>query len=158
MSNFVKEPNKYGGLTEARLLTFEKKINSTLPADYRSFMLSNNGGQPENELFSFYNEGNEMDEVSVLECFLPIHDNPYKDSFKNRFAQPLEDVYKTLLEETDEKSFIPIARDPCGNLICLSLNAETFGQIFFFDHEQEIFSFISQSFTEFFNNLERDTN
>lgn len=33
--------------------------------------------------------------------------------------------------------FLPIARDPGGNLICLALEGENANKVFFWDHENE---------------------
>ena len=33
------------------------------------------------------------------------------------------------------KNCVPIADEPCGNQICMSLSADTYGKIYFWDHE-----------------------
>ncbi len=62
------------------------------------------------------------------------------------------------------KGFLPIGDDPGGNFYLLGTTKEYFGQIYFWDHENEAqlhneqpyfdnMSFIASSFTEFLNKL-----
>lgn len=61
-------------------------------------------------------------------------------------------------EEEISKTTFPFADDAGGNIICMSLNKEDYGTIYFADHELEeketgylVMSKIALSFTDFLN-------
>ena len=63
-------------------------------------------------------------------------------------------------EEIISNKTLPIADDPWGNVICISLHEEDYGTVYFANHEFEdtetgylFTSKISSSFTEFINQL-----
>jgi len=96
----------------------ENQINVQLTELYISFLLENNGGYPEKSIFKISeSQGN-----SVL----------------NRFYS-IEELckYMSILEDRIPSSFIPIANDPAGNIICLGVKGEHYDSVFFWDHEQE---------------------
>ena len=66
-----------------------------------------------------------------------------------------------VLDERLPEGFIPIGDDSGGNIICISTEGQYFGNIFFWNHEQESGTqddmtnvyFIASSFTNFLNKL-----
>ncbi|MCX7570161.1 SMI1/KNR4 family protein [Tumebacillus sp. DT12] len=127
-------------LTEEKLDEVQKRLTLVFPAEYRAFLLKNNGGKPTPNTFSFLDRNGEKAD-SLLD--------------------DLEVEYTDLL--SDERilpHLVPIANDPFGNLICLSVAGEDLGKVYFWDHEiepktagYENMSLIADSFTEFLNKL-----
>ena len=114
-------------LSEADLQGVEQRYGLKFPLDYRQFLLRFNGGKPDKCLFRF--KGKRV----YSECvhyFLSMSDNPdisfhvYYKSYKIDSKRLQPDV-------------IPVAFDPGGNLICLSVAGKNVGTVFFWDHEQE---------------------
>lgn len=145
----VKESEKQ--LTSEELEDAEKRLHVAFPSEYREFLLKHNGGRPTPKSFEFKDtHGNDSD--SLIHFFLAIY-NGYDDN--------LEIEYRARVEEDRLlPHFVPIANDPFGNLICLSVAGEDLGKVYFWDHEiepetagYENMSLIADSFTEFLNKL-----
>ena len=142
----VKESNIFGNLSEEELNDFETANQVKLPAEYRSFLLENNGGVPINQL-------NQSPQTIVTYIF-GMHNGDYYASLYKHI-----DMFNTRLP----LSCFPIASDPFGNLFIMSLHTENYGQIFFWDHEGEPeeqnghyidnVSFVSYSFDKFLKDL-----
>ncbi len=104
---------------------------------------------------NFYDNVVEKDSRSLVQAFFKLYD----DLDKEYDVYDLEENCKTMWDEgTVSKNVLPIAEDPFGNFICLSINEEDFGTIYFADHEYEdaesgylFMSKIASSFTEFLN-------
>jgi hypothetical protein len=91
----------------------------------------------------------------LIQRFAGIHDGQY-DSLER---------YTVTHDDRVPKNLLPIASDWSGNLICLSINGDDFGKIYFWSHEEEgelesgkspdyhNVYFVSNSFTEFINGL-----
>ncbi|WP_165822340.1 SMI1/KNR4 family protein [Paenibacillus montanisoli] len=133
---------------------FQNKYRLKLPADYSMFLLDTNGGDPEPNFL-------EMDKKSELDMIFTSIDSffgfglGYDDMF-NQF-----EIHREALPHDS----LPICRAAGGNLIVLSLSAEHYGEIFFWDHEiapedrAEIndLQFIADSFSEFLDRMQPDT-
>lgn len=139
-------------LNSDRLKEFEHKFEMTLPNDYRDFLLTYNGGYPEPD--GFWIQG--MDgNGSLVDRFLGIHGGEHDNLLG----------YLEIYKERIPPNFLPIAHDPGGNLICMSVEGEDKGKIYFWDHEEEAdpdqgetagyqnVYLIADSFTDFFENL-----
>lgn len=108
-------------ITEADLDAFESRLGQRLPADYRQFMLSQNGGRPiPNYLPSNPNVG-----IGVFFCLT-------SDDQDDSMAQML-DVYS----DRYPPRMLPIAESAGGNLICLSLTGDDENSVYFWEHEME---------------------
>jgi len=164
MSVTIHDANHFGPLTEERLAKLEAKLGARLPGDYRAFLLKYNGGRPDRQRFLFTGENyNGEEQESILEWFFAVHDQPYDedeewepgpdDDFLPYFAQPLESVLEEFRIESDETDVVPIARDPCGNLITLGLRGDRTDKVFFFDDEIEMPTLLANKFTEFLDRL-----
>jgi hypothetical protein len=164
MSVTIRDANHFGPLTEERLAKLEAKLNGQLAEDYRSFLLKYNGGRPDRQRFLFTGENyNGEEQESILEWFFAVHDRPYDedaeweengdDDFLPYFAQPLESVLEDYRSDTTETDTVPIARDPCGNLITLGLSGTGAGKVYFYDHEIDAATLLADRFTEFLDRL-----
>jgi len=142
---------KLGGLYECQspkieevdILKFESDINAKIPKDYEKFLLEY-GYCIFNESISFhpiknsseYNHTectgmmNHLFHGSQVGCFFGI--NLDAESSHNE----LIDIYRTYYGRMPE-NFLPIADDGLGNKICISLNDESFGYVYWWDHENE---------------------
>ncbi|MCL1791108.1 MAG: SMI1/KNR4 family protein [Peptococcaceae bacterium] len=119
MMKFSNSGNK---LSLENITEFESKHNIKLPELYIRFLLEQNGGYPERSTFRISSsQGN-----TVLNVFFGIGD----------IYDNLDD-YLDIYEDRMPSSFIPIADDPGGNVICLGIGGDYCENIFFWDHEQE---------------------
>jgi hypothetical protein len=110
-------------LSEEELAAFEMDKNVQLPEDYRNFMLRYNGGQPVPKSFNFP----ESESGSSVGVFYPI---------KKDGTNSLQFVMQQFEGRVPEE-LLPVAGDMFGNQICLGLEGENRGKVFFWDHEME---------------------
>ncbi|MFT6500137.1 MAG: hypothetical protein ACJASQ_000244 [Crocinitomicaceae bacterium] len=113
-------------LTETQIKELESKINFVFPIEFKIHLLKFNGGRCEPNTFSF--EENGTITKSSVDWFLALYDGEFDN---------LEDYFNTY--KIDEKripiSFLPIAHDPGGNLICMN---KTDNKIYFWNHDFEV--------------------
>lgn len=134
----------------------EKYVGLDLPSEYKSHLLNHNGGQCIPSIFKFNKKG--KSEESCIDWFLAIYDGEY-DNLKEYIR-----IYK-LEEKRLPTHILPIAHDPGGNLICISCGKDDKGDIYFWDHENEVdynlsddqdysnLFLIAKSFSEFIDGL-----
>ena len=134
---------------EADILRFEKTIGAALPASYRTFLQTHNGGRPKPSTFSFVANGGKREKDSV-QYFFGLHDGRL-GSLERKFA-----IYRSRIPD----GFLPIGTDSFGNLVLMATGNETHGKIYFWDHEQESeppthknISLIEVSFEAFIDSL-----
>lgn len=147
-------------ISAEKISTVEKSLGIKFPEDYKEFIIHDNGGIPEKDmLYDFYDEVTGLENTSVIRRFFSICiDNG------NIFKHNLIDICKTMREEgTITKDMIPIADDPTGNPICISLNEDDYGVVYYLNHEYEdadtgylVKSIISDSFKKFLDDLYMD--
>ena len=137
---------------------FENEIGMKLPNDYIKFItefgLSTFGLDEEDEedgckyvcfsIESYYKGGE-----GILDVF---------SGFVHHGAYSLLNSYLTY-EQRLFPAYIPIAYDPGGNVICMSLNSDNYESIYFVDHEEmeenrnsKVY-LIATSFADFINSL-----
>src|SRR6185436_6496849 len=116
----VEESNKFGKLGEEELNAFEEENKIKLPPDYKDFLLKHNGGQPLKQ-----RNGNPD---TIVTYILGMHNGDYYASLYKHI-----DMFRNRLPF----GTFPIATDGFGNLFLMSLHAENYGQVFFWDHERE---------------------
>lgn len=135
----IRDANRFGPLTEDRLEMLEAELNGHLPDDYRAFLLQHNGGRPTLSQFTFEVDGKV--EESVVEWFFAVHDQPYEEAedwnpnggeLPPYFGQSLEAVWADFREEKADAEVLPIARDPCANLISLGYAGEWAGAVWWY--------------------------
>lgn len=138
------------------LLKYEKQLNLKFPEDYKLFMIEHNGGYPEKNIaFDFIDVLDNKSNSSDVNCFLIFYDE------KNKELDDTIRVYTTILDNGYvRKGYFPIAQDSGGNIICMCLNDDNYGKIYFVYHELEepetgylLMTNIANSFTDFISNL-----
>lgn len=127
---------------------FESRMAIKLPSDVRKFYLDSNGGRPEVRYFKI--DGEDLGIAGVL-------------SIADGDSSDIEKTYDLLVGDDDlwPKHLIPIANDYFGNLIAFSVDAESFGQVFFvdlefFDEPDQYVTWLASSFSQFLEKLEPD--
>ena len=147
----IERPAPYGPLSEQRLRALEERIGTSLPADYREFLLRYNGGVPRPRGFWIVS-GREADTVWRL---YGLHDGPTWSSIDDYIDLP--DWYSI------PKGLLAIGDDGVGNHICLRVDEEDAGAVYFWDHELRApgmgdsyqgITRIANSFTDFLDMLE----
>ena len=113
-------------LREEDIRTFELQLGISLPDDYRRFLLAHNGGQPEPGAFPVFSFA--VGDYAVLNRFLGIRQGEYED---------LANYYVNVFRGRIPGDLLPIASDPGGNLICLSVAGPDRGRVYFWFHEEE---------------------
>ena len=104
---------------ESALRDFEAVLGFDLPTDYRAFLLQQNGGQPEDGVFSVASWG-----TSVVQEFFGVGSVPPGSSLQ----AALESVEDLLPE-----GIIPIGCEPGGVLLCIDLEHSKHGRIYLAD-------------------------
>jgi len=103
----------------------EKKVCASFPEEYVNFLRKYNGGEVEDNIIELPS--------GEIESFI----------LSSFFGTRLEDINDLLscydtFESRIPKGSIPIGRDVGGNIVCLNLNRERYGYIFFWDHDIEL--------------------
>ena len=118
----VVNSNPRGPADAARLAAFEARIAAALPADYREFLVTHNGG------------GFVPDEIVLPGAAEPhatvgtvfgLHDGP--NGLEAAFGNVLGEVPAELLA---------FAEDVGGDLLCIGIRGEHYGRVYYWDHER----------------------
>ncbi len=144
--------NEFGSLAEADLTRFEGKYQVSLPEDYRTFLLKQNGGTPSPNTIDFVEERRMTS--SDLRYLCGIHQGP-------EWARL--DFNIEIFQGRIPEGLIAIGYDSGGNQYLLGIRKPYEGQIYFWDHEREAgdgneptfanMSFVANSFTQFLEAL-----
>ena len=150
--------HSYKPLSLHEIETFENEYNCSLPKDYKQFLLKNNGGRPDKRRkFKTNDEKKEGKVTSSIILFYPL---------SNEEKANLEEVYEKYNRgNIIPKNFLPIGEDPRNNLICMSIDGGSKGQVYhcemdYFDYlaegrelEDQHIRLVSNSFSEFISSL-----
>lgn len=98
----------------------QTEIGAILPPELIAFLRKHNGGHPERSVYSSPN-GDED-----IEVILGIGKDKEYGTIMEEYL-----LSRTLLHH----SFIPIATNGCGDLICIGVNGENSGKIYLWLHE-----------------------
>lgn len=114
-------------LTEAVVADFESEIGAALPADYRAFLLANNGGSSDHDRFT-------------VRWSTPPHSDPITREVLDYFRSLGEgalDMRKALRAFSGRvpDGALPVATDPFGNQILLGLAGDHRGRVYFWLHD-----------------------
>src|SRR5882672_8682020 len=120
MAITIVKPNKKINLGAIEKL--EAIVGEKLPDDYRGFLLDFNGGKPEDNEFDIPQIKNK----SGVNRFYGLLDE--------RKSGDLLHERELMISRVPDK-MLAIGDDSSGNSVCLSLRPDTFGQLFFWDHE-----------------------
>lgn len=143
------KPNKK--INRKKLNEIEEKYNGRLPKEYIQFLEKYSGGEPEDNIIELPNT--EIRSISVR-LFFGICDERISDIFYNI------DIYKGRIPINT----IPIADVDGGNLLCMNLNSDGYGHIYYWDHDEELqyeigeigikdLYYVASSFNELLNNI-----
>jgi hypothetical protein len=146
----ISQPNS--SASNSVIEEFELVIGTPLPADYRAFLLTSNGGDPEP------NEAAAPPPVNTVGVrrFYGILPGQGDGDLKH---------HRDAMTQRVPPGLLPIAEDDCGNRFCLSVRREDLGCLYFWDHELEadegepptfanLFK-IANSFHAFFEGLQK---
>lgn len=111
----------YGVATTTALDALEIRLGTSLPQQYRDFLLAQNGGLPDLPEFEVPNWGE-----SIVNVFYGVGIGGVYD---------LAAVLNRLDDVIPIDHVIPIGDDPGGNQICLGIKDEFFGKIYFWVHD-----------------------
>ena len=128
----IRDSNRFGKLDSQTLNDFIKKYSLTLPDDYIQFLLEHNGGAP-------VPSTNKTPETFV-QWIYGIQDEENWASLEWNME---------IFDERIPSKTLPIASDPGGNQFLLSLRKDSYGQIWFWDHENEC----ETNAKEYFDNI-----
>jgi hypothetical protein len=137
-------------LVDEDIRVLEKKIGADLPADYREFLIRNNGGRPDPRFFPI--RGFKNNPFGQVQDFLGI-DDPVE-------ACRLDWKYKTFRGRIPANLF-PIASEDGGSLICISLAGPDRGHVYYWNYYGETrpptydnVYFIAETFQSFLDCLQ----
>lgn len=141
--------------TTEKIKIFEKLIENELPSGYKEFLLNYNCIAFEQYVVFPFLELYPRDEKSMIDIFFGLLSGDSYDLMEN-----YNDYQGRMPSD-----FIPIASDPGGNILCISVSNSSKGRIFFWDHEdEEIFEdgsctnqniyLVAESFDELIDSLE----
>jgi len=138
----------WGKTDEATITAFEQKVGFALPSDYRDFLLENNGGRVDNELFFVEGLGQDV----MMDVF-------YGVTHRNR-ALTLTYWLEEYGDELQENTLI-IGTDPGGGMVTYITSGEDKG-VYYWDHAHFFESsteedgntyFVADSFADFCSSL-----
>lgn len=132
----INDSNRFGSTNIKDIESFEAKYAIALPKEYKEFLLEYNGGAPTPST-------NKIPETDV-QWLYGIHNGENWAS--------LEWNIETLKNRIPENT-LPIAGDSLGNSFLLSLNNDTYGEIWFWDHELE-----GEEGESYFGNITKSAN
>jgi SMI1-KNR4 cell-wall len=115
-------------MSQNEILELETKIRVPLPGTYKDFLMQYNGGKPEPNEFIYVENSHEK--YAILQRFLGISERSYSNLYG----------YIETFKEHEERipsNLIPIAHDPGGNLICISVMGEDIGKVYFWERDGE---------------------
>ncbi|TRX74773.1 SMI1/KNR4 family protein [Pseudomonas mangiferae] len=125
----------FGPTSEDRIKVFEGKWSIRLTEDYKNFLLKNNGGKPDLAKFCFFdknkNKNKNKEDESVVNNFYGLCGEKEKRSHLS-----LDFKMKVFIDRFPVKA-IPIASDVFGNQLIVVSEGESYGKVYFFDHEYE---------------------
>lgn len=146
------ELERTGPTVDAAVIdAFEQRLGAQLPADYRHFLLTVNGGWAAD---SYHHPPSGPGDIGIRALWgVGIDD---VNSSMERNLAVFADRYPS--------DFLPIGEDSGGNLILIQISGDDVGSIHFWDHEEEAdedeppthrnITRISDSFTAFLEELE----
>lgn len=140
------------GFHESKLISYSKKIGYKLPTYYVEFLQQHNGGYMKNSTSSYYKNGKHK---FILTSMFGLGS---EDDLISQFEQ-----YKSRIPD----SCIPVGRDAGGNLVCLNLSDDKYGNVYFWDHEEEFkyedeeisinnLYIIAETFKDFLKSIKED--
>jgi hypothetical protein len=113
-------------INDVEITQLETRLGIRLPHDYKNFLLSHNGGRTEPWMM-FNIHGNKRDSHAIVGFFFSIGGDSNIDLEANVHAY----------SDRVPGNILPIASDPGGNLLCISVSGVDEGKLYFWTHEEE---------------------
>lgn len=118
---------EYSPPTENYINSIIEEVGHPLPDQYERFFRSYGGQAPDGYVYFGFSTSHLVKKKGVVDIFFGmIPGDPYDILWNFR-------TYRGRIPY----EFLPIASDPGGNLICISLQGEYVGSIYFWDHNHE---------------------
>jgi hypothetical protein len=143
-------------IADAELQSIEKALKLELPADYREFMLSHNGGEPEPRWFAFppLSEDHELGGFDRIQFFYSVV-LPPPDDFEIRNFKATVEHFRSECELP--KKYAPIALT-MENVVVLACAGTERGRVFYWSDIESGFEIsflvpLADSFGAFLNSL-----
>jgi hypothetical protein len=116
----VQNSNSHGPLDRARLAAFEAWLGIALPAEYRQFLETHNGGEvvPEEIVLP-----GQAEPFATMGPMFGLHDGPMS----------LDEVCESV-EGLIPAEVIAFGEDVGGNLLCIGIRGDHRGKVYFWDH------------------------
>ena len=136
---------------------FEKNIGKKLPDDFKEFMLENNGGCPEEELFTQnFNMINPETSEEITQSI---------DIAEFMSLNDIEFEYDEIIDTGDiPQGYLPFGYTSFDNLFLICLNQDNYGAIYYVNHDffddstgRFVISKICNSFSDFIESLVVET-
>jgi hypothetical protein len=138
-------------LSEADVLSLEKYLGTSLPDQYRRFLLSCNGGRPSLDVVTIPNlRGGEKTDLQVFFGLGRPHE-----------SSDVRWNFKTFSGRVP-RGLLPVACDSGGSLFCLATTGRDVGKVFFWDSGNSFYTtsddlgqvyLVGQSFDAFLKGL-----
>jgi SMI1 / KNR4 family (SUKH-1) len=128
--------------TEEQIAAFEKIEGVALPADYRAFLKTYNGGRPMPDAFRFGDKPG-----SLLDTFFELGEG---EGETNDLQTKCRQFHRRI-----PHTMMPIGCDAGGNFVLLGVYGEHYGRVYFLDYmnPRPIFE-IAPSFEAFLDSFE----
>ncbi|MGL5833923.1 MAG: SMI1/KNR4 family protein [Waterburya sp.] len=148
--------DQYNLPTQENIEQLEKQLGFELPSNYKDFLSFYGLSAFEEYVYFPFQESYPKDDKGLFSVFFGIYSDDSYDLIDNYYS------YQGRMSS----NLLPIANDPGGNIICMSINTDDKENIYFWDHEDEIvvekgakidnsnLYLIANSFDEFINSLE----
>lgn len=104
-------------LTAVQIRALERKLGASLPEDYKQFLRETNGGRP----------------PETALCVPVAEEEVLVDFLFGLGREPGISEWLTELRRDMPAGFIPIAKDPGGNIYIMDLNLNNHGVIYYWD-------------------------
>lgn len=116
MSNEKFDENKFS--------IFCKKYNLVFPKEYVEFIKSYNDGELEPNIVDCINHS--IEDMCSIRYFFGTTTEDYSN---------IEDTFADYVDRMPQDCF-PIAESEGSNIVCMSSQSDTYGRIYFWDHEE----------------------
>jgi len=141
-----------GPVSNERIHEVQDKLGVTLPKDFINLVRQNDGGTPEKDCYTYYDECFETEMGDFVGAFLTLSPNIYSSDLLNTNIDP---------PEMFPKGLIAFARNGCGDYICFDYREKKINPpIVFWNHEADPglddISFIAPDFATFLSMLKSD--
>ncbi len=129
---------------------FERLIGSNLPSSYMDFLRTHDTTSVSGlKVLVLKNDEGEMIDETVLQTIYRLGDNEYYCDLEGHFI---------MFQDRLGKTMIPIAGDVFGNQVCISIEKDRFGAIYFWYHDAyeddpAAWVFVANDFTDFWDGL-----